>query len=202
MLDVTQVEAGIIYVKETDGSYSVVEPTNVGFGHVSFPNVSTRAELRMHLHHNYVKPTGEKGHPVPSPQDIVSFVTLFSRIYNLSKRDKFTDILTTRNGLYAFRCTDTKKIIDFYNSLSDDIRDEIEEIYEEEIMDLIDKKIKEGCASGCTEEQRLQIRNFNADKGFVKLINKVNKKYDTGIGLFKGILNTEANNYDWQKVSD
>jgi len=110
--------------------------------------------------------------------------------------------VVTRNSLYALRTTNAKKTVDFYNSLSDDIKNDIQEIYDEEIKNHRDEKIKASCSSGCTEEQKLQIDDINVDEGFVRFINKVNQKYNIGIGLFKGTLNTETVNYDWQQVSE
>jgi len=36
----------------------------------------------------------------------------------------------------------------------------------------------------------------------VKFIDKLNKKYDAGIGIFKGTLNIGIGNYEWQKISE
>jgi len=202
LLDITQVEAGIIYVKETDGSYSVVEPTTVAFSHVRYPKFSDSAELGIHLHHNYKTPIGERILPIPSMNDVFSFVKTFSQIYNISKKHKWTSIVVTRNGLYAFRTVDRKKTSAFHNSLSDDIKNDIKEIYDKEIKDKARKKTEKECSSGCTEEQRLQIDDINVDERFIKFINEVNEKYDVGIGLFKGTLDTGTSNYEWQKVSD
>jgi|GEM_PF-901174 len=211
LLDVTQVEAGIIYVKETDGGYSVIEPTAIDFDHVYFDGYMpvNRAEMRIHLHHNQSNSEGEKHIHAPSPEDVVGFCDTFSLTYSnsTSNKERWTDIVVTANGLYALRGIEPQKIKTFANAFSNPVMfEKIMEIfnkkYNEKVLEYASDKLDNGCNNGCTTEQRKQMYNSAVDQGFINFINYMNKEYKIGVGLFKGTLNTDTGNYDWQQISN
>jgi len=210
MLDVTEVEAGIIYVKETDGSYSVVEPTAVDFDHVYFDGYMpmNRAEMRIHLHHNQSDSKGKIHIHAPSPEDVIGFCDTFSLTYTSStkNRERWTDIVVTANGLYALRSIDPLKVKNFANAFSnptmlEKIMGLFNKNYNGNVVEYAHKELKNNC-NGCTTEQKKQIYNSAVNQGFINFINEMNKKYKIGVGVFKGTLNTNTGNYNWLQVSE
>jgi len=211
MLDVTQVEAGIIYVKETDGSYSVVEPTAIDFDHVYFDGYMpvNIAEMRIHLHHNQSNSEGDVHVHAPSPEDVVGFCDTFSLTYSNStyNKERWTDIVVTANGLYALRGVEPQKVKTFVNAFSNPVMfEKIMEIfnkkYNRNVLKYVSDELKNNCNNGCTPKQRKQIYNSAVNQGFVNFINDINKDYKIGVGVFKGTLNTETNDYEWERISD
>jgi len=209
MLDVTQVEDGVIYEKNESGGYDVVLPSVTSFNGVDFSDFSTRAELRIHLHHNQSNSNGEMIFHAPSTADVIAFCQVFSIMYtsNVYNRERWADIVVTANGLYALRGLDPQKIVSFTNalenpSMSEKIKGLINRLYNGHVVRYVDDKLDKNCGNGCTTEQIKQIRNSATDEGFINFINEMNKNYKIGVGVFKGTLNTNTGNYDWQQVSN
>jgi len=209
MLDVTQVEDGVIYERNESGGYDVVLPSVTSFNSVDFLDFSTRAELRIHLHHNQSNSNGEMIFHAPSTADVVAFCQVFSIMYtnNVYNRERWTDIVVTANGLYALRGIDPQKITTFANALAnptmfEKIIEIFNQTYNRQVAKYVDKELKNNCNNGCTSEQITQIRNSATDEGVINFINDMNKNYKIGVGLFKGTLNAATGNYEWQQVSN
>jgi len=212
MLDAAEVEVGIVYVKNENGSYDEIYPTATYFDHIDFSNVLipvNRAELGIHLHHNQSNSEGDKLTHAPSTGDVIGFCDTFFLTYSnsTSNKERWTDIVVTANGLYALRGIEPQKVITFAKAFSnptmlEKIMNIFNQKYNEKVLEYASDELDNSCNNGCTTEQIKQTYNSAVDQGFVNFINYMNKNYKIGVGVFKGTLNTNTGNYDWQQVSE
>jgi len=211
MLDTAEVEVGVVYVKNADGSYNEIHPATTYFDRINFSDVLVpvnRMELGIHLHHNQSNSKGQTLTHAPSTGDVIGFCDSFSLRYtnSTSNREIWTDIIVTANGLYALRGFEPQKVRAFANAFSNPTMfEKIMEIfnkkYNEEVLKYASDELKNNCNNGCTPEQIKQMRNLATNQGFINFINHINKTYKVGIGVFKGTLNAGTENYDWQQIS-
>lgn len=201
LIDTAQEEIGVMYNKSISGEYIPIAPLETGIDYVKFPPAVITTEVIIHLHHNFVKPTGEALAPVPSGGDVTGFAKTFREMGNASARNNLTSIVVTRNGLYAFRVnspTTLSAAADSFNNPNE--AKKFEEFFEKEVIEKAKEEAKEYCQnSPCTQESYDMFLDLAYEKYFIKFINRTG----LGVSIYKGVLNPYLEGYyEWTKITN
>lgn len=199
LLDTAQEENGIMYIRNTSGSYDYLYPTFTDFDKIEFPYALAATEVIIHFHHNFVKPDGSALAPIPSSGDITGFAKSFNQMGSASARNNLTSIVVTRNGLYAFRVTNSTTLSTASDSFNNPIeKKDFEDFFEKQVMGKAEDEAEKKCTENCTEEIYNTLLDTAFNKYFIEFMNKT----DMGIGIYKGELNAQTGNYNWIKITN